>query len=81
MFNKETGFLSTEAIKELLADNNRYSKEFIINLLNNRKIDQQKLKILMESNKQGELETLKTIKSLGGDHLERQERMENMLGK
>jgi len=55
MFNKLTGFLSSEAIKELLADNNKYSKDFIINLLNNRNIDRNRLKQLIDSNKEGEL--------------------------
>jgi hypothetical protein len=62
MFNKDTGFLSAEAIKEMLADNSKYSKDFIINLLNNQIIDRQKLKLLLESNKEGELDTLKTVK-------------------
>jgi hypothetical protein len=47
MFNKETGFLSAEAIKELLADNSKYSKDFIANLLNNQTIDRQRLKQLI----------------------------------
>lgn len=51
MFNKETGFLSIDAIKDLLADNKKYSKDFIIKLLNNQTIDKTRLKMLLESNK------------------------------
>lgn len=53
MFNKETGFLSVDAIKDLLADNNKYSKDFITNLLNNKNIDIKKLQMLIDSNKEG----------------------------
>lgn len=62
MFNIETGFLSIDAIKDLLADNKRYSKDFIIKLLNNQIIDKTRLRMLLESNKEGELDALKTIK-------------------
>lgn len=62
MFNNETGFLSIDAIKDLLADNKKYSKDFIIKLLNNQVIDKTRLRMLLESNKEGEIDALKTIK-------------------
>ena len=71
MFNEENGFLSIEAIKELLSDNKKYSKDFIIKLLSNKTVDKDKLRMLFESNREGELDTLKTIKQIGGDDLER----------
>lgn len=81
MFNEQTGILSIDAIKDLLGGNKKYSKDFIIKLLNNKIIDKDRLKSLIQSNKQGQLSSINTIKELGGENLQKEQRMSNMLGR
>lgn len=64
------GIFSLEAVKDLLAHNNNFSKDFIIKLLNNTNIDKNKLKELLDSNEEGELDSLRILKQLGGENLE-----------
>jgi len=52
-----------------LAQNNKFTKDFIIKLLNNGLIDKDKLKELIATNKEGEMDSLRIIKELGGANL------------